>query len=109
NRRYIESVQITMAETFGVEGRGAFYDSVGAIRDVFQNHLLQVIAFLAMEPPSAADAESLRDEKVRVLKATAAIKPEDLVRGQYVGYLDESGVGAETRTETYGALRLEIE
>ena len=109
NRRYIESVQITMAERFGVEGRGAFYDSVGAIRDVFQNHLLQLVAFLAMEPPSAADPESLRDEKVRVLKATAALKPDDVVRGQYTGYLDEPGVAPESPTETYGAVRLEVE
>ncbi|MFI5042552.1 MAG: glucose-6-phosphate dehydrogenase [Acidimicrobiales bacterium] len=109
NRRYVRSVQITMAEHFGVEGRGGFYDSVGAIRDVFQNHLLQVVAFLAMEPPSAADAESLRDEKVRVLKAIAPIDPRRLVRGQYVGYLDESGVAPRSQTETYGALQLTIE
>jgi len=109
NRRYIHSVQITMAEDFGVEGRGAFYDSVGAIRDVFQNHLLQVVAFLAMEPPSAADAESLRDEKVRVLKAVSALEPHHLVRGQYVGYLDEPGVAIRSQTETYGAVQLSIE
>jgi glucose-6-phosphate 1-dehydrogenase len=109
NRRYINSVQITMAEQFGVEGRGAFYDSVGAVRDVFQNHLLQVVAFLAMEPPTAADAESLRDEKVRVLKAISPVDPDHLVRGQYVGYLDEPGVAARSQTETYGALRLDIE
>jgi len=109
NRRYIRSVHITMAESFGVEGRGAFYDAVGAIRDVFQNHLLQVVAFLAMEPPTAADAESLRDEKVRVLKAITAIDPDDVVRGQYEGYLDEPGVAAGSGTETYGAVRLHIE
>ncbi|MHB8467788.1 MAG: glucose-6-phosphate dehydrogenase [Acidimicrobiales bacterium] len=109
NRRYIESVQITMAEEFGVEGRGAFYDTVGAIRDVFQNHLLQVVAFLAMEPPSAADAESLRDEKVRVLKATAELDPARIVRGQYAGYLDEPGVAPGSTTETYGAVELMIE
>jgi glucose-6-phosphate 1-dehydrogenase len=109
NRRYIRSVQITMAEDFGVEGRGAFYDSVGAIRDVFQNHLLQVVSYLAMEPPTAADAESLRDEKVRVLKAIAPVDPNNLVRGQYVGYLDEPGVAPKSQTETYGALRLDIE
>jgi glucose-6-phosphate 1-dehydrogenase len=109
NRRYVRSVQITMAEEFGVEGRGSFYDSVGAIRDVFQNHLLQVIAFLAMEPPSAADAESLRDEKVRVLKAISPIDPNQLVRGQYVGYLDEPGVAPKSQTETYAALRVDIE
>jgi len=109
NRRYVSSVQITMAEEFGVEGRGSFYDSVGAIKDVFQNHLLQVVAFLAMEPPTAADPESLRDEKVRVLKAITPVQPEHLVRGQYVGYLDEPGVAPRSQTETYGALRLDIE
>jgi glucose-6-phosphate 1-dehydrogenase len=109
NRRYVRNVQITMAEEFGVEGRGSFYDSVGCIRDVFQNHLLQVVTFLAMEPPSAADAESLRDEKVRVLKAISPIDPNQLVRGQYVGYLDEPGVAPKSQTETYGALRVDIE
>ncbi len=109
NRRYIRSVQITMAEDFGVEGRGAFYDSVGAIRDVFQNHLLQVVTYLAMEPPTAADTESFRDEKVRVLKAIDPLDPKHLVRGQYVGYLDEPGVAARSHTETYCALRLDIE
>ncbi len=109
NRRYISNVQITMAEEFGVEGRGSFYDTVGSIRDVFQNHLLQVVAYLAMEPPSAADAESLRDEKVRVLKAVSPIEPSHLVRGQYVGYLDEPGVAPRSQTETYAALRLDIE
>ena len=109
NRRYVRSVQVTMAEEFGVEGRGTFYDTVGAVRDVFQNHILQVIAFLAMEPPSAADAESLRDEKVRVLKAISPIDPAHIVRGQYVGYLDEPGVAPKSQTETYGALRLDIE
>ena len=109
NRRYVRNVQITMAEEFGVEGRGSFYDSVGCIRDVFQNHLLQVVTFLAMEPPSAADAESLRDEKVRVLKAITPIDPNELVRGQYVGYLDEPGVAPKSQTETYGALRVDIE
>jgi glucose-6-phosphate 1-dehydrogenase len=109
NRRYIQSVQVTMAEEFGVEGRGSFYDSVGAMRDVFQNHLLQVIAFLAMEPPSASDGESFRDEKVRVLKATCALKPDEVVRGQYDGYLDEPGVAPRSETETYGAVQLEVE
>jgi len=104
NRRYVRNVQITMAEEFGVEGRGSFYDSVGCIRDVFQNHLLQVVTFLAMEPPSAADAES-----VRVLKAISPIDPNQLVRGQYVGYLDEPGVAPKSQTETYGALRVDIE
>jgi len=109
NRRYIRSVQITMAERFGVEGRGAFYDSVGAIRDVFQNHLLQVVTFLAMEPPSASDVESLRDEKVRVLKAIRPLDPDHVVRGQYQGYLDEAGVAPGSQVETYAAVRLDIE
>ncbi len=109
NRRYIRSVQITMAEEFGVEGRGGFYDSVGAIRDVFQNHLLQVVAFLAMEPPTASDAESLRDEKVRVMKAVCDVDPNHVVRGQYVGYLDEPGVAPRSQTETFGAVKLAIE
>jgi glucose-6-phosphate 1-dehydrogenase len=109
NRRYVRSVQITMAEAFGVDGRGPFYDSVGAIRDVFQNHLLQVVTYLAMEPPSAADPESLRDEKVRVLKAIAPLDARDVVRGQYVGYLDEPGVAPRSQTETYGAVKLEVE
>jgi glucose-6-phosphate 1-dehydrogenase len=109
NRRYVRCVQITMAEAFGVEGRGAFYDTVGAIRDVFQNHLLQVVAFLAMEPPTAADPESLRDEKVRVLKGISPLDPRHVVRGQYVGYLDEPGVAPKSNTETYAAVRLDIE
>jgi glucose-6-phosphate 1-dehydrogenase len=109
NRQYVSSVQITMAEAFGVEGRGAFYDSVGAIRDVVQNHLLQVVAFLAMEPPNADDAESLRDEKVRVLKAVRPLDPNSVVRGQYAGYLDEPGVAPGSAVETYAALRLDIE
>ncbi len=109
NRRYIHSVQITMAESFGVEGRGGFYDGVGAIRDVFQNHLLQVVTFLAMEPPSDADVESLRDEKVRVLKAIRPLDPDQVVRGQYRGYLDEPGVAPGSEIETFAALRLDIE
>jgi glucose-6-phosphate 1-dehydrogenase len=109
NRRYVKSVQITMAERFGVEGRGGFYDAVGTIRDVFQNHLLQVVTFLAMEPPIAPDLESLRDEKVRVLKAIRPLDPRSIVRGQYDGYLDEPGVAPNSTTETYAAIRLDIE
>ena len=108
NRRYVASVQVTMAEAFGVEGRGAFYDSVGAIRDVIQNHLLQVVALLAMEPPVDADPDSLRDEKVKVLKAMRPADPGSLVRGQYEGYLDEPGVAPDSEVETFAALRLEI-
>lgn len=109
NRRYIRSVQITMAEKFGVEGRGGFYDAVGAVRDVFQNHLLQVVTFLAMEPPSAPDLETFRDEKVRVLKAIRPLDPDHVVRGQYDGYLEEPGVAPASQTETYAAVRLDIE
>ncbi len=109
NRRYISSVQITMAESFGVEGRGAFYEEVGAIRDVVQNHLLQVVAMLAMEPPVGADADALRDEKVKVFRATRSIEPADVIRGQYDGYRSEAGVAADSDVETYAALRLGID
>jgi len=103
NRNYIASVQITMAEAFGVEGRGAFYDGVGATRDVLQNHLFQVLAILAMEPPSDPSSTSMQDEKTKVLRALRKLTPDDVVRGQYVGYLNEVGVGAESRTETFVA------
>src|SRR5499425_1147334 len=104
NRNYIESVQITMAEDFGVQGRGAFYDKTGAIRDVIQNHLLQVISNLAMESPARLDSESIRDEKVKVLKAIPAITEKDLVRGQFRGYLEEPGVKPNSQVETFGAM-----
>jgi len=109
NRNHIASVQVTMAESFGVEGRGAFYEEVGAIRDVVQNHLLQVIALLAMEPPVDKDADALRDEKGRVLKAMRPIDPDRLVRGQYVGYRDEPGVAPDSTVETFAAVHLRIE
>jgi glucose-6-phosphate 1-dehydrogenase len=109
NRRYVASVQVTMAEALGVEGRGGFYDSVGAVRDVVQNHLLQVVALLAMEAPVSADPDALRDEKVKVLKAMQAANPDQLVRGQYDGYLAEPGVAAGSAVETYAALRVEID
>jgi glucose-6-phosphate 1-dehydrogenase len=92
NRDYIDSVQITMAESFGVEGRGAFYDAVGAIRDVLQNHLLQVIALLTMEAPTAGNPASASEEKVRVFRAMRPLNPADIVRGQYDGYRDTDGV-----------------
>jgi glucose-6-phosphate 1-dehydrogenase len=98
-----------MAEAFGIEGRGAFYDDVGAVRDVVQNHLLQTVALLAMEPPVNATADALRDEKVKVLKSIRPIDTDDLVRGQYVGYRDEPGVAPGSDTETYAALRLDID
>jgi glucose-6-phosphate 1-dehydrogenase len=108
NRKFIESVQITMAENFGVQGRGAFYDHTGAIRDVVQNHLFQVLANLAMEPPARVDAESQRDEKVKVLKSIAPIELKNVVRGQFRGYLSESGVAKESRAETFAAMQLYI-
>jgi glucose-6-phosphate 1-dehydrogenase len=108
NRNYIESVQITMAEDFGIQGRGAFYDKTGAIRDVIQNHLFQVLSNLAMEPPARLDSESIRDEKVKVLKAIPSITEKDLVRGQFRGYRNENGVEKDSGTETFAALKLEI-
>lgn len=109
NRNYVRSVQITMSETIGVEGRGSFYDSVGSIRDVLQNHLLQVAALVAMEPPVGPEAGYLQDEKAKVFAAMRPIDPANLVRGQYVGYRDEEGVAADSQTDTFTAVRLEIE
>jgi glucose-6-phosphate 1-dehydrogenase len=109
NREHIESVQITMAEDFGVQGRGAFYDSAGTIRDVVQNHLFQVLSNIAMEPPARTDSESVRDEKVKVLKAIRALGPGDVVRGQFRGYREESGVAPDSRVETFAAVRLMID
>lgn len=109
NRNHVESVQITMAENFGVQGRGGFYDETGAVRDVIQNHLFQVLANIAMEPPVRTDSESIRDEKVKVLKAIPPLKSEDLVRGQFRGYLNEKGVAPDSRMETFAAMRLEID
>ena len=108
NRTYIESVQITMAEDFGVQGRGAFYDQTGAVRDVVQNHLFQVLANVAMEPPVRTDAESMRDEKVKVLKAIPPLEPANLVRGQFRGYRNERGVAADSQVETFAGLRLDV-
>jgi glucose-6-phosphate 1-dehydrogenase len=108
NRNYIESVQITMAEDFGVQGRGGFYDQTGTIRDVVQNHLFQVLSNLTMEPPARLDSESVRDEKVKVLKAISPIEEKNLVRGQFLGYRDEPGVAKDSKTETFAALKLEI-
>jgi glucose-6-phosphate 1-dehydrogenase len=109
NRDYIESVQITMAEDFGVQGRGSFYDQTGTIRDVIQNHLFQLMCNLAMESPARNDSESIRDEKVKVLKAISPIETKDLVRGQFKGYLDEKGVAPDSKTETFAVLRLNIQ
>ncbi len=109
NRNYVESVQITMAEDFGVQGRGGFYDRAGTIRDVVQNHLLQVVSNLAMEPPPrSGDLETLRDEKVKVLKGMPSIEPADVVRGQFRGYCQEPGVAPDSTTETFVALHLHV-
>ncbi|HKU13161.1 MAG TPA: glucose-6-phosphate dehydrogenase [Steroidobacteraceae bacterium] len=109
NRQHVESVQITMAEEFGIQGRGAFYEGTGAMRDVVQNHLFQVLALLAMEPPPRIDSDSVRDEKVKVLKAIAPLQPQDIVRGQFRGYRSEPGVSAQSQVETFAAVRLEID
>jgi glucose-6-phosphate 1-dehydrogenase len=108
SRTHIESVQITMAEQFGVQGRGAFYDQTGTIRDVVQNHLFQVLANLAMEPPARMDSDSVRDEKVKVLKAIPPLNETSVVRGQFRGYRNEKGVAPDSKVETFVALRLEI-
>src|ERR1700739_3143062 len=108
NRNHVESVQITMAENFGVQGRGAFYDETGTIRDVIQNHLFQVMANLAMEPPARTDSESLRDEKVKVLKSIVPLEKKDVIRGQFKGYKSEKGVAADSQVETFAAIQLEI-
>jgi glucose-6-phosphate 1-dehydrogenase len=108
NRNQVESVQITMAEDFGVQGRGAFYDQTGTIRDVVQNHLFQVLANLAMEPPVRTDSESMRDEKVKVLKAIPALEASNVVRGQFRGYRKEKGVAPDSQVDTFAALRLDV-
>ncbi len=108
NRQYVENVQITMAESFGIQGRGAFYDSVGALRDVVQNHLMQLLSNIAMEPPPCPDVEALRDERVKVLKSVKPITADDVVLGQFDGYLDENGVKPNSNVETFAALRLNI-
>ncbi|HSS95890.1 MAG TPA: glucose-6-phosphate dehydrogenase, partial [Terriglobales bacterium] len=109
NRRYVESVQITMAENFGVQGRGAFYEQAGALRDVVQNHLLQLLCNIAMEPPPNTDIERVRDEKVKVLRSIRTLTPKDIVRGQFDGYRDEAGVKKDSQVETYVALHLSID
>jgi glucose-6-phosphate 1-dehydrogenase len=109
NRNYVESVQITMAEDFGIQGRGVFYDETGTIRDVVQNHLFQVLTNLAMEPPVRTDSESIRDEKVKVIKAIPPLEAKNIVRGQFRGYRNEPGVAPDSTVETFVALRLEID
>jgi glucose-6-phosphate 1-dehydrogenase len=109
NRQYVESVQITMAEDFGIQDRGAFYDETGTIRDVIQNHLLQVLTNLVMEPPVRTDSESVRDEKVKILKAIPSLDEKDVVRGQFRGYRMEKGVAPNSQRETFAAVRLEVD
>ncbi|HET9772257.1 MAG TPA: glucose-6-phosphate dehydrogenase [Acidimicrobiia bacterium] len=109
NRRYVASFQITMAESFGIGSRGRFYEEAGAIRDVIQNHLLQVVTLVAMEPPVGVDAEALRDEQVKVLKAMEPVAPTSVVRGQYRGYRETEGVAPDSDVETFAAVRLGIE
>ena len=109
NRNFISSVQITMAESFGTAGRARFYDTAGALRDVVQNHLLQIVSLLAMEPPISADGDALRDEKVKVFRQISPFEPADAVRGQYRTYVDETGVRPGSDTETFVALRFHID
>src|SRR5450755_2862610 len=108
-RDHIQEVQITMAEKFGVQGRGAFYEEVGAIRDVVQNHLLQVIALLAMDPPVGHEPEAMQAEKLRIFRAMRPLDPKEVVRGQFRGYRDEKGVAENSQVETFAALRLHID
>jgi glucose-6-phosphate 1-dehydrogenase len=109
NRNYIESVEITMAEKFGIEGRGQFYDATGAIRDVVENHMLQVVAFLAMEAPTGLHCEAIRDEQVKVFRTIQPLDPKHLIRGQFKGYKNEKGVAPDSQVETFAAVRLEIQ
>jgi glucose-6-phosphate 1-dehydrogenase len=109
NRNYVSSVQITMAENFGVQGRGGFYEEVGAIRDVVQNHMFQVLVLLAMDAPVGRDPETMRDEKIRLFKAIRPLTSSDIVRGQFRGYRDNEGVAPDSQVETFAALRLHIE
>ncbi|WP_434384691.1 glucose-6-phosphate dehydrogenase [Melittangium boletus] len=109
NRQHVRSVQVTLAESFGIKGRGAFYDEVGAVRDVLQNHLLQIVALLTMDAPFCSSAEALRDEKARVFKAMRGLSPEDVVRGQFRGYRDVPGVAKDSTVETFAAVRLFID
>jgi glucose-6-phosphate 1-dehydrogenase len=109
NRHYVDNVQITMAESFGVSGRGKFYDETGVVRDVVQNHLFQVVSYLAMEPPSSTNPEAMRDEQAKVLRTIRPLRREDLVRGQFRGYRDEAGVAKDSQIGTYAALRLNVD
>ncbi|HKD18880.1 MAG TPA: glucose-6-phosphate dehydrogenase [Thermoanaerobaculia bacterium] len=109
NRNYVDCVQITMAEQFGVQGRGKFYDETGAIRDVIENHLLQVVGYLAMEPPISTDADRIRDEQVKIFRAIPPLKPAEVVRGQFDGYRKEAGVAPNSQVETFAAVKVEVD
>ena len=109
NRRYVDHVQLSVCESIGIEGRGRFYERTGAIRDMVQTHLFQVLTFLAMEPPAAFEPEQLRDEKVKVFRAMQALEPGEVVRGQYRGYRDEDGVAEDSVVETFAAMKVEID
>jgi glucose-6-phosphate 1-dehydrogenase len=109
NRNYVSNIQITMAESFGIEGRGKFYDGVGATRDVLQNHILQVLTMLTMEPPISISSEDMQNEKIKVLSAIRDIRRDDVIRGQYVGYLEENGVKEQSDTETFVAMKIFID
>jgi len=109
NRNYIDHVEITMAENFGVQGRGKFYEEAGAIRDVIQNHMLQLVTVLAMEPPSGYSSEAMRDERSKVLRMIRSLTPQDVVRGQFRGYRDEAGVAKDSTVETFAAVRFWVD
>ena len=109
NRNYVSNIQITMAESFGIDGRGNFYDGVGATRDVLQNHILQVLTMLTMEPPIDMDSEAMQNEKIKVLTAIRDINKNDVVRGQFEGYLDEPGVAENSDTDTFVAMKVFID
>ncbi len=109
NRHYVENVQITMAESFGIKGRGKLYEETGVVRDVIQNHLLQVLSYIAMEAPTANHPEAIRDEQAKVLRNIRPIDPKDAVFGQFRGYLDETGVARDSKTPTYAAVRMFVD
>jgi glucose-6-phosphate 1-dehydrogenase len=109
NRQYVDSVQITMAEQFGLEGRGRLYEEIGVVRDVIQNHLLEVVTYLAMEAPSSTWAEAIRDEQAKVLRTIRPLAPDEIVKGQFAGYHDSKGVAPDSRVPTYAALRLHVD
>ena len=109
NRNYVENVQITMAESFGVDGRGKFYEETGVVRDVIQNHLFQIVSYLAMEAPSSTYAEAIRDEQAKVLRTVRPLSPDDIIRGQFRGYRDEPGVARDSTIGTFAAVRLYVD